>query len=77
MGRCLPDDLGIYHRILRGGHPKGGLADTDCADSDPSLEISGILLSEDVGHNCPTCDLLVVDVLCARVSVADSIRLVY
>ena len=42
-------------------------------DLDLSLEISGIFLSEDVGHNCPTCDLLAIDALCARVYAADSI----
>ena len=73
MGRCLPNDLGIYHHILRGGNPKGGLADTDCVDSDLHLEVGGILPSEDVGHNCPTCDLSHAYVLCARVHVAHSI----
>ena len=77
MGRCLPDDSGMYHRVLRGGHPKGGLKNTDCMDPGFSIEISCILLGKDVGHNFPTCDLLTTDVLCIRVYAADHIWLVH
>ena len=73
IGGCLPEDSGIYHHILRGGHPKGGIIDTDCVDSDVSLEVSDILLSEDVRHSYPTCDLSATDLLCARVSAVDNI----
>ena len=72
-GRCLLDDSGVYYSILRGGHPKGGLIDTDRPDPNPSFEVCGILPSEDVEHNCPTCDLSAAYVLCARVHATDSI----
>ena len=66
-----------FDPVLRGGHPKGGLADTDCTYLGFSPEISCILSSEDVRHSCLTCDLSTVDVLCVRVYAADHIRLVH
>ena len=76
-GQGSPYHTGVYYILLRGGHPKGGLADPYSTDPRYRVEINCLLFGEDVGHYCPTCDFTTVDVLCFGVHATDYIRLVH